>query len=400
MRKPSVKRGFTLIELLVVIAIIAILIALLLPAVQQAREAARRTQCKNNLKQIGLALHNYHDTNGMFPQTGLLIIYGAAPPTISLQESIGWGYSILPYLEQGNLYNSIVQIDNTDHHDSILSDEAIGAGVNFDAMSTNLAVFECPSTAIAGDSRHNDVLLPAGTDIGFGLPLDSDHNQRFAHTDYMASNGVLGAVSSEGYSGAGAAAGGDERMGWADESIVLPRTQVALQALLVGAGEFRASQWGSVADTRIRSFIDGTANTIMVVESAARNEIWRRGVNYAVGTAPDALSDDAPGYWVIAGGGWGDPTNWMWLGGSTLDGDDYTNSNVGTIPVCAINCTNERDGASTTSGTSHNGWYSFHPGGCHTLLADGTVRFLSENLSNFAVSALITKGKGDILGDF
>lgn len=92
-------RGFTLIELLVVIAIIAILIALLLPAVQQAREAARRTQCKNNLKQIGLALHNYSDVFGSFP--------------IGVNSSFpgGWGVSfwvgLLPYVEQGNVYSQM-----------------------------------------------------------------------------------------------------------------------------------------------------------------------------------------------------------------------------------------------------------------------------------------------------
>lgn len=90
-------RGFTLIELLVVIAIIAILIALLLPAVQQAREAARRTQCKNNLKQYGLALHNYHDVYGRFPPAGQN--WG--------NPHLGWQVRILPFADQGPLYNEI-----------------------------------------------------------------------------------------------------------------------------------------------------------------------------------------------------------------------------------------------------------------------------------------------------
>ena len=95
-------RGFTLIELLVVIAIIAVLVSLLLPAVQQAREAARRSQCKNNLKQIGLAMHNYHDNARVFPPG---YVAGAAYPATA--NGWGWAAMLLPYLDQAPLYNSI-----------------------------------------------------------------------------------------------------------------------------------------------------------------------------------------------------------------------------------------------------------------------------------------------------
>src|SRR6201996_1630152 len=95
-------KGFTLIELLVVIAIIAVLIALLLPAVEQAREAARRTQCKNNLKQMGLALHNYHDTNNTFPP-------GWIGQSTAAYSGFGWNTMLLPSIDQGPLYNSLAQ---------------------------------------------------------------------------------------------------------------------------------------------------------------------------------------------------------------------------------------------------------------------------------------------------
>ncbi|WP_339729540.1 DUF1559 domain-containing protein [uncultured Gimesia sp.] len=111
--KLSKKHGFTLIELLVVIAIIAILIALLLPAVQQAREAARRSTCKNNLKQMGIALHNYHDTHSVFPY-GFMVkgSYGASPNYGSYHDRDTWAHQILPYVDQAPLYN-IYAADNS-----------------------------------------------------------------------------------------------------------------------------------------------------------------------------------------------------------------------------------------------------------------------------------------------
>ncbi len=128
---PRRRQGFTLIELLVVIAIIAVLIALLLPAVQQAREAARRSQCINNQKQLGLALHNYHDTFNVLPP-GWIGVQGGAPH-MEGQNGFAWGSHLLPNLDQGPLYNQI-------NFKASLLDPT-----NDIARQSVLSVFRCPS---------------------------------------------------------------------------------------------------------------------------------------------------------------------------------------------------------------------------------------------------------------
>ena len=147
-RPPSGFRAFTLIELLVVIAIIAVLIALLLPAVQAAREAARRTQCVNNLKQIGLALHNYHDINATFPAGGWLV--GGM--------DIGWSAAILPGVEQRAIY------------DGLNFSFPYNVAVNSTTAHTVMNVYLCPSeprqTLWGQNSYLGDQFLSADADYG------------------------------------------------------------------------------------------------------------------------------------------------------------------------------------------------------------------------------------------
>ncbi|MDG1897318.1 MAG: DUF1559 domain-containing protein [Fuerstiella sp.] len=137
---PRIKRGFTLIELLVVIAIIAILIALLLPAVQQAREAARRTQCKNNLKQIGLALHNYHDVYKMFP-TGSVPVARNPGQTFVNRSAWGWHAFILPMFDQAPLFNAL-DVNGRSLYD--VTSNATSRG-ELDSLFPALNAFQCPS---------------------------------------------------------------------------------------------------------------------------------------------------------------------------------------------------------------------------------------------------------------
>ncbi len=221
------RRAFTLVELLVVIAIIGVLIALLLPAVQAAREAARATQCKNNLKQIGLALHNYHDTKKWLPSSstsplgrGVWNYPGTGPtdPNINLHS---FASQILPFLEQDALFESI------DYNVSALDP------VNRPMASKILPAYRCPS--YVGQHFSTDALYTGG----------SVNYANFALRNYVA----IGARTVLGLSGAAPA-----------EGTMYPRSKVAFQDIL-----------------------DGTSNTMVVAETKdEKSAVWIDGTSAAV----------------------------------------------------------------------------------------------------------------------
>ncbi len=208
------RHGFTLIELLVVIAIIAVLIALLLPAVQQAREAARRSQCQNNLKQIGLSLHNYHDTHAVFPP-GWIGVSGGTHDTEGA-SGFSWAAHILPYLDQAPLYNRLN-----------LNSACYVSPANDAALQGVLTVYRCPSDPSPNRWDLKDEANPATTLAT--LPI----------ANYVASFGT------EGY-----------------EDLCEPGVMPGFpNAQCAGDGMFFHN--GKVA---MRDLTDGSSNTLMVGE--------------------------------------------------------------------------------------------------------------------------------------
>lgn len=303
------KRGFTLIELLVVIAIIAILISLLLPAVQQAREAARRSSCKNNLKQIGLALHNYNDTFRTFPPGGITV--GTCCGT---KSGINWAIAILPYLDQAPLYQK--------YDASAFNEDPVNAAVR----EQNMVVYNCPSDTNAGT-----LLLP---ESGPGSTV------QYRLGSYRA---VSGKTDTSGW------------MDNADGSALPSSWRGVLHS--IGVNGFSVEKFSTITD--------GTTNTIMLAE-------------YHTKTRPRRGS-----FWAYTY--------------TSYSQSSFTAQRRTLIPdydrCVAI-------GGTGGSNACKRGWGSLHVGGMQVLLADGSSRFISENIDLTLFQGLGSVAGAEIIGEW
>lgn len=304
MKSRSSLRGFTLIELLVVIAIIAILIALLLPAVQQAREAARRTQCKNNLKQLGLALHNYHDTHGIFPNS-MDSYFPGGVPSRSNPRNHSWMVMILPFIDQAPLYQSI-------DFSSQLYGQTLAGGQLVTAQK--MTPYRCPSDTDIEPSQIYDL-------------------------------GITNYAGSQGFD-------------WWRRR-----------------GQVHEGMFSLQAKVKMASIKDGTSNTIAVGEVNTTGQKWggRRGGagtprngggeavfrNWSVSVTHEAIASNA-GYNITTPDGAAAEDGTWWKNAPYAMGPYY-------IAAHMIN--------SDWPGPS-----SLHVGGAQFLMADGAVRFISENI--------------------
>ncbi|QDT38743.1 DUF1559 domain-containing protein [Stratiformator vulcanicus] len=321
------RRGFTLIELLVVIAIIAILIALLLPAVQQAREAARRSQCQNNLKQIGLALHNYHEALSRFPMgasahtndPNAAINNNSSGDTESGSQGYwGWGSLILPYLDQGALFKTLQPGDRT--FQQALSN-------NQNELQKALPAFRCPSTS--ADKLNTRRLKHSGI-LNYALAI----------SNYRAMNDSNAFRS-------------------------LP---------LEGSTNFDGL-FGINTSLRLRDVTDGTSNTIAMAEAA-----W--GPEVQVGLA----SWQKPAYGNAAGIALGF-SNLGRTGTQCSTSTLYTHSGTqgavlatGGRPINSIDSWDNNEQRRNCYPNTMGAIGSEHPGGAFVLMADGSVHFLGENI--------------------
>lgn len=334
-------RGFTLVELLVVIAIIGILIALLLPAVQAAREAARRIQCTNNLKQISLSLHNYHDVNKCFPPGILPYDPPARTGDARANRQAGWLVRILPFMEQNAAYSQMTfsGVDWTIQH-GVQPNAAILNTLRVDALN-------CPSSSMATDRSDDD-----GTGNTF----------RYQLVNYVGIGGTYlrgsdladyPSPSYEGYSGGRTSYNGV--IGYADNV----RKPCGMQ-----------------------SIVDGTSNTFCVGEQSSP-------YIEANGTARDwrACNHDG-GAWSCGAGGTqaSNGTDW-WL-------------NV-TLVRYPINYNPPSPPAEANAGyRRHTIIRSPHPGGAQLALTDGSVRFVSETIDFQTFIRLCDREDRQSVGDF
>lgn len=338
--------AFTLVELLVVIAIIGILIALLLPAVQAAREAARRAQCSNNLKQMGLAFHNYHDSCKTFPLPEIVSILG----TGGVGSTHSWGLTILPFMEQTAIY------------DSYNLNLSCWDPANEAAVDTAISTYVCPSNPTA--DRGITYTIPGGALLP-GVPAVSFTDA--GPIDYVATTAVDESFLRIAHNDSSINVTDDHLEGWGLGTICV-----------VGGSVIEAPSGGKFRDIR-----DGTSNTLLVGEMVGRNDLIRNG------QVVPLTDSEAQAASLAGGGAWSDPFNGSWeLSGRLYDG-------TGSEGPCAINCSNARCPSPTSVYRHSAGLYAFHPGGAQVLLCDGSVSFLSETTSGIVFAAMISRNGGE-----
>jgi len=350
--RSSSSKAFTLIELLVVIAIIAVLIALLLPAVQSAREAARRAQCTNNLKQLGLAMHNYESSNNSFPPSGESTNFSLSPAVTQFVDN-SWSSlaRILPYQEGGNSFNAL----------NFTVDYNEATGMNFTGASTVIPSFICPSAVRepAGGRDGVDPKDPITSAFGFGYGL-ADYGAT-CYTD-IDPNGMTGGVGSSG---------------------ATPyRNKLSRANGLLKQGQ-----------TRISEITDGTSNTIMIAEDAGRDarflSPYTEGYYDGVNARP--LRGAGP-----AGGTAPYRRYWRWAEAD----QSYGVSGQPNNKFRPMREASQFPASGTTAGNNagaNDEMFSYHPGGINALFGDGSVRFLKDSVNVKTLRGLVTLNGGEVI---